>query len=105
MCDFNFLAVTPAKAGVQAASDGAARLESRRLGNDDSNCKLRHYPLPSATLEEAVRRRYLRLCRSSAMAINGSWNKRCGPGGSARRLHHHTRVVGDEGAKQVRHAR
>ncbi len=28
------------------------------------------------------------------MTINGSWNKRCGPGGGTRRLHHF--IYGDE---------
>jgi len=40
-----------------------------------------------------------------AMAINGVWNKRCGPGGSARRLHHPSsdrRVPPERGARRVR---
>ena len=31
---------------------------------------------------------YIAPASSLAMAINGAWNKRSGPGGSARRLHH-----------------
>jgi len=39
------------------------------------------------------------------MAINGVWNKRCGPGGGTRRLHHSPRPVGGpKGAKQARRA-
>ena len=34
-----------------------------------------------------------------AMAINGAWNNRCGPGGSARRLHHSSQGIGTHGGE------
>ena len=36
---------------------------------------------------------YMNRVTSVTMAINGVWNKRCGPGGGTRRLHHLTRPV------------
>ena len=36
---------------------------------------------------------------SSAIVINGSWNKRSGPGGGTRRLHQQANLVATEGAK------
>jgi len=46
---------------------------------------------------------YLSLAVTTAMVINGSWNKRCGPGGSARRLHHPLQggYGGDTGSTRV----
>ena len=41
---------------------------------------------------------YIAPASSLAMAINGAWNKRSGPGGSARRLHH---CGGDTGSTRV----
>ncbi len=35
------------------------------------------------------------------MAINGAWNKRCGPGGSARRLHHPDPIMERSRARSV----
>ena len=35
------------------------------------------------------------------MAINDPWNKRCGPGGSARRLHHHPERCGERGRNRL----
>ena len=40
------------------------------------------------TLPTWLRYAYIGSAGSLAMAINGAWNKRSGPGGSARRLHH-----------------
>ena len=48
---------------------------------------------------------YIGWAVTTAMVINGSWNKRCGPGGSARRLHQFRPMAsGDMGATQARHA-
>ena len=50
---------------------------------------------------------YIAHASSLAMAINGAWNKRSGPGGSARRLHHlpDGHYGGDTGSTRVVKAR
>ncbi len=44
-------------------------------------------------LDSGRRASYLSDVRLRTMVINGAWNKRCGPGGSARRLHQFSRYV------------
>ena len=49
-----------------------------RLARQGDDKALSHFPNPH----------YINLVSLLTMAINGAWNKRCGPGGSTRRLHH-----------------
>ena len=48
---------------------------------------------------------YMSPVTSVTMAINGVWNKRCGPGGGTRRLHHSPLRRAAAGAKQDRRGR
>ncbi len=50
-------------------------------------------------LSSGGRRAYIRYASLLAMAINGAWNKRCGPGGGTRRLHHTPDSFGDHGGE------
>ena len=54
-----------------------------------NGCKIRRGHLATAaTLSLRRIEDYIRMAGRPAMAINVLWNKRNGPGGSARRLHH-----------------
>ena len=54
-----------------------------------NGCEFRRGHLATAaTLSLRRREDYIQSAGKSAMAINVLWNKRDGPGGSARRLHH-----------------
>ena len=54
-----------------------------------NRCKIRRGHLATAaTLSLRRIEDYIRMAGRPAMAINVLWNKRNGPGGSARRLHH-----------------
>src|SRR3954467_4988880 len=57
-------------------------------------------------LDRRGRRAYIVSVRLRTMVINGAWNNRCGPGGSARRLHQFPRLVrwdngGETGSTRV----
>jgi hypothetical protein len=70
---------------------------------------------PKSLLPFTVVSTYICSVSLLTMVINGAWNNRCGPGGSARRLHQFRRSTrrypswddprhGSMGAKQARHA-
>ena len=74
--------------GFQRRHDRAAGAALGGAGGLDLPLLLgrqRHAASPSI---RAVRNAYISVAASAAMAINTARNKRCGPGGSARRLHH-----------------
>ena len=57
-------------------------------GEDAIRVDLEHTPESRVALSTTAPGPYISRAGSLAMAINGAWNKRSGPGGSARRLHH-----------------